>query len=1318
MFRKFSIVSILLFVLILSFSLIKPVQAEIINNINVQITSSQDKRFVPGHEFSIDIFIENAHHISGFQLGFEYDETLFQLTGIGKGEQLNSNIEYNTDILGEIKITYSEVTNTIEDQELLFSISFMPLATYNLRSYMILQMMDSYDQMLSWVDVSNEIHSIESFDITLSPIYKGVFGDVNFDTYVDIVDVAYIQQYLIGLRDFNPEQIYLADVNSDDKVNITDVGYIQQFIVGLREYLGEGDASFPEIVGLFDNHTYYKGTADYDILDGVKAFDEEDGDITEDINIVGSYTLSRTGSYTVYVTVEDSDGNLINRQVSITVKDLTAYTIPEELTSDNIEIELWHSNGATVESALIGYAEDFETLYPNVTVNIVANGANYDELRQNVINSNLNGQLPNIVQNYPEHVMEYLNNGLIIPLTPFIYDNVHGYNPNFDEESLLDIQENFRRENSQYTSDGEYYSVPFNKSTEVMIYNKNMMDALISEGIIDEVPNTWQGIFEISDDLRRVATQEGGIIDQIVDTLNQSASSSVHKNAEERQNIKDNFVPITYDSSANAFITLTRQWGGQYTTINNERNGILLFDNPQTKETLSYFYDHRDEDDNPDAFTVPNRWGTEYGSDAFKTGQTAISIISTGGARYNTPTVVNNEYSFDFGVVPMPYNADMPQNRTAIQQGNNMSITTAGTDQEKLASWLFLKFLTSKNVQLDFALETGYSPVRRSVYSDPAYIQFTNGLDSDGSPLAGEMLMKSKAANAAMLQADYLFFDQAFVGQSNVRGIVDDAFTNIILRNDLDKEVLIDEEISYAYNQSNNILPKSLNEIYNENIEDIFSRIMSFPYKDKWGNQDSSWLIFSPTSYDKNSNVYDVSWTSSHPDIISLDGLITQPEYANVDVTISASITVEGVEYVKYVVLTVEKSPEGTQISSIAEAIALGIDAYVEILGVTVVAMYDSGDVFFTDGTDILYIYSPPFDAVVGGVYDITGLIDFYYNTPQLAGTDTYPLRAVSSDAAVTSVPVVSNVTVNDIIATTSVPSADNPHEYITYEVTASVYYEESWGNYSLFLVPTDYDFNSALELGATQPNGDAIMIYYKSDMDALKALHGQEITIEIVMQGYRPDKTVFYANFFNHYPFTNDGMPTLTQMQIETMITRGFDHPEGGMDLVTLHTVHDGDTAAFTPGFLGGERVRFLGVNTPETSPTVAPDGPEPWGLEATAYTKTILEYADNNNLPIYIQSDPDLGYTEGYGRHLGLVWVDLGSNVLLIDVLDSNENILFTEELTGVILLNYLLVKNGFSSNLYSTDSTIEINNRLINKWFDLAEYYAKTNKLGIYE
>ncbi len=559
-----------------------------------------------------------------------------------------------------------------------------------------------------------------------------------------------------------------------------------------------GEDGVPYFVGLFTKQTYYLGSTELDLLAGAKAIDPEDGEL--DIDIIGGYSSTRTGTYNVYAVAEDSDGNVISQEIALTVKELRNFTIPDTLTTDPISIDLWHSNGATIEAALNAYAEQFEELYPNVTVNIIKNGNNYDELRENVINAIKGGQIPNIVQNYPDHVMEYIDNNAVISLTPYIYHPVFGYDNSVENKSFTDILLSYRHENSQYTTDGEYYSLPFNKSTEVMIYNKTIFDILIEDEVIDHIPTTWQELFDISDDIMAI---KDDVIDDITAKLNASTTLSLHKTAEEIQAIKDNFVPITYDSPANAFITLTRQWGGQYTGINAQREGLILFDNDEVRSMLSYFFDHRDTD-----FTLPGKWGLAYASDAFKTGQTAVTFGSTGGARYNTPDIVNGEFVFDFGVAPMPYNADMPENRTAIQQGTNMSITTAGTDQEKLASWLFLKYLTSAEVQLDFALKTGYSPVRTSVYDDPIYVLFRQGKDAFGNPLEGEMLMKSMAANAAAEQAQYLFYDQAFVGSSNARAEVEAAFERVILGSleGTTKEAIIENAIEAAKSNAERVL--------------------------------------------------------------------------------------------------------------------------------------------------------------------------------------------------------------------------------------------------------------------------------------------------------------------------------------------------------------------------------------------------------------------------------------------------------------------------------------------------------------------------------
>jgi endonuclease YncB( thermonuclease family) len=138
------------------------------------------------------------------------------------------------------------------------------------------------------------------------------------------------------------------------------------------------------------------------------------------------------------------------------------------------------------------------------------------------------------------------------------------------------------------------------------------------------------------------------------------------------------------------------------------------------------------------------------------------------------------------------------------------------------------------------------------------------------------------------------------------------------------------------------------------------------------------------------------------------------------------------------------------------------------------------------------------------------------------------------------------------------------------------------------------------------------------------------------------------------------------------------------GMVLVTLSGINDGDTASFSPGFEGDARVRFLGVDTPETYPVA-----DPWGPEAKAYTTSVLTQP---GATIYIQSDPYLGATETYGRSLGYVWVN-------------------------GLLLNYDLIRHGYSYNYLSNDTKLVYGNRYLYRWFQDAERYARENSLGIH-
>lgn len=78
-----------------------------------------------------------------------------------------------------------------------------------------------------------------------------------------------------------------------------------------------------------------------------------------------------------------------------------------------------------------------------------------------------------------------------------------------------------------------------------------------------------------------------------------------------------------------------------------------------------------------------------------------------------------------------------------------------------------------------------------------------------------------------------------------------------------------------------------------------------------------------------------------------------------------------------------------------------------------------------------------------------------------------------------------------------------------------------------------------------------------------------------------------------------------------------------------TVVRVVDGDTAIFS---LGGrqERVRFIGVNTPESTTRT-----EPFGAEASAYTKRKLKVGRR----VFLEKD--LEERDRYGRLLAYVWL-----------------------------------------------------------------------------
>lgn len=586
-----------------------------------------------------------------------------------------------------------------------------------------------------------------------------------------------------------------ADITADiqvigwDDANILTPGFYEYTIsvknkdglearveVSLTVQTADGEnPNIPKIVGAKTNETYFIGSGEWDPADGVTAESPTGTDITSSLQIVGTYLLDTVGAYVITYQVE-FEGVRARRTLTLNV---VSSEIPLELTKEPITITIHHAMGQRNTDLIKKYARSFTDhwngLGYNITIEVPDGAGNYDTLKNNMINRITAGNMPNLVQGYPDHVAEYLNGKAVLNLNPYINHEKWGMS---GADSFEDIIKVYRDENSQYDAAGTFYSLPFNKSTEIMIYNKDAMQWVANKRnkTLDEViPKTWQDIVDIADDLRAYARS---IITARIENDDQIPPGQKQA-AIDREMLK--IVPASLDSLGNAFITFTRQWGGKYTALNPDFTGQYLWkDNANTKAAMQFLKT------NKNVITIPEFWDQQYASTPFVNQQTFITVGSSAGITYNDP-----KGKFELGAAPVPYNANKPELKTVIQQGTNVSLLKTGNAQQMLVSWLFLKHLINKENTMDWAMSTGYLPVRTSAYQDPVFQAFLN------TPTDAQKIT-SISANAAYLQTGHMFYDPAFIGSSRARNQVGEALRRII-NGDGDIQAALD----FAYNEAN-----------------------------------------------------------------------------------------------------------------------------------------------------------------------------------------------------------------------------------------------------------------------------------------------------------------------------------------------------------------------------------------------------------------------------------------------------------------------------------------------------------------------------------
>lgn len=329
------------------------------------------------------------------------------------------------------------------------------------------------------------------------------------------------------------------------------------------------------------------------------------------------------------------------------------------LASAKEKIIFWHAMGGNFQPTLNKIVEEYNKSQDKVEVEALYQGS-YQEALNKFKSVQGTDKAPALIQ-LNEISTEYMyNSGAITPMQEFVKKD------NYDLTKLEDTLINY------YTINGTLYSMPFNSSASILLYNK---DAFKEVGLDPEkAPKSYKELAEAAKKLTKGTERYGFAM--IMDAW---------------------FIEQLLANENTLYVNEENGRAGKSPTA-------VAYNGEKIKTIFNWLNDmYRDN--------TATSYGKEYQNTraAFLSGKVSMYIDSSAGIQQLTELA-----NFEIGSAYVP--SENGEFTGVPIGGASLWITNSVSDEEQAAAWDFVKYAVSKESQALWASSTGYYSVNKEAY--------------------------------------------------------------------------------------------------------------------------------------------------------------------------------------------------------------------------------------------------------------------------------------------------------------------------------------------------------------------------------------------------------------------------------------------------------------------------------------------------------------------------------------------------------------------------------------------------------------------------